>query len=233
MFERFFRTDDEKIKEAEQILALLKDSPELQERHRQRDEKRLAGIRQLLADRDNTKREEAESMPRFRKAVEEAHEKEKRAHEALQAATRERINAEYSRSGASGDFSLKLSKIEAEIRKAAPREIDDFIYEMLTADEKARLQLKVENMPGPKAWITGESKVRVINSNREAVEKKRAYIKAAKDEAEAMKLQAIPRDQVVARLAELKAGLPDNTHRFETVEVPLPNVDELRRAGRG
>jgi hypothetical protein len=227
-FDRFFKSDAEKLNEAEQIIALLQDSPELQERTRQRDEKRLAKIRQLLAEREEINRAQAETMPRLRAAVEEAEQKEKRAHEAVQAAVRERIDADLARLGASGDFSFRLSSVEAEIKKAAPREIDDFIFEMVGADEKARLELNVEHRPGPKARFTGEQKVRVVNSNHEAVEKTRVYIKAATAEAENMKLQAIPHDQLVARLAELKAGLPD-TRRFESVEIPLPDVSELRR----
>jgi hypothetical protein len=129
---------------AEQVLRLLKDSPALEEARRARDEKRLATIRERIVERDRIKREQAETMPRLQRAVEGAAQKERRLHDELQAAIRERVNAEHARVGASGDFSLRLSQVEAEIKKAAPREIDEFIYEMLKADEKARLELDVE-----------------------------------------------------------------------------------------
>jgi hypothetical protein len=167
-------------------------------------------------------------MPRLQAAVDEAQQKEKAAHDELRAASQERVNAEHARLGASCELSLKLSNVEAEIKKAAPREIDDFVWEMLKVDEKARLELDVEQRPGPKARITGHVKNRILYSNRAAVEKKRAYIKAATAEAEAMKLQAIPHDQIIARLEELKAGIPDG-YRFETITAPLSDVNELQR----
>jgi hypothetical protein len=98
---------------------------------------------------------------------------------------------------------------------------------MIKADEKARAELRVDQRPGAKAWITGEVKKQIVNSNHDAVDKKRAYIKAAIAEAEAMKLNAIPLDDILARLEELKAGMPDAL-RFEQVDVPLPDVATLR-----
>ncbi len=226
--DRFFRSDEDKVKEAGEILALLKDSPELQERTRQREEKRVSSIRQLLARRDEISRVHAETMPGLEAAQDEARENEKRAHEVLQAATQERVNAEHARLSASLDFSFNLSKLEAEIESAVPREIDEFIHEMLKADEAARLEYKSEHRPGPKARLTGQVTSSVINSNTQSVDAKRAYLKSAIAEAENMKLQAIPHDQIVARLEELKAGIP-KFDRFETVTLPLPDVRELQR----
>lgn len=230
-FERFFKTDDEKVREAEKIIGLLKDSPELQQRNRERDEMRVAGIRQHLADREELLQEQSQTMPRLRAAVAEAQDREKCAQEALQAASRERINAEYARLGASSDFSVRLANVESEIRKAAPPEIDDFIREMVGEDEKARHALDVQHKPGPKSWITGTHSISITHSNRAAVEKARAYIKAAIAEVEAMKLQAIAHDQAISRLGELRAGIPD-TGRFESLEIPLPDVSELRRVAQ-
>jgi hypothetical protein len=48
------------------------------------------------------------------------------------------------------------------------------------------------------------------------------------NEAADMKLKAIPHEEVIRRLEELKAGLP-NSGQFETVKVELPDVSELRR----
>jgi hypothetical protein len=81
-------------------------------------------------------------MPRLEAAVAEAREKERLAHQAVQAAAQEAINAEQARLGGSFDFSFRLSQLEAEIKKNSPQEIDEFIYEMRKADEKARLELK-------------------------------------------------------------------------------------------
>jgi hypothetical protein len=66
---RFFRSDDDKVKVAEQVLRLLKDSPALEEARRARDEKRLATIRERIVERDRIKREQAETMPRLQRAV--------------------------------------------------------------------------------------------------------------------------------------------------------------------
>jgi hypothetical protein len=48
-FDRFLKTDEAKLKEADEIMALLKNSPEVEQRRRDHDEKRLARIRELLA----------------------------------------------------------------------------------------------------------------------------------------------------------------------------------------
>jgi hypothetical protein len=47
-FDRFLKTDEAKLKEADEIMALLKNSPEVEQRRRDHDEKRLARIRELL-----------------------------------------------------------------------------------------------------------------------------------------------------------------------------------------
>jgi hypothetical protein len=226
-FDRFFKSDDEKIAEAESILSLMKDSPELQERARQRDEKRLTRIRQLLAERDEINRVHAETMPVLIATRDQAQAKEKRAAEALQAATRERVNAEHARAAASGDFSLKISQIESEIRKRAPREIDEFIYEMVKADEKARLEHRTEIKPGPVARIIGRITKNIVESNGQAIGARRQAIKAAITEAEAMKLQALALEDIAARLAELKAGIPQGMF-FEQVDAPFPDTAVLR-----
>jgi hypothetical protein len=86
-FDRFFKTDESKVKEAEKIVALLKDSPELEERRQERDKKRLARIRELLAEREQIERAYAEAIPELTANVTEAQERENRAQEALKAAT--------------------------------------------------------------------------------------------------------------------------------------------------
>jgi hypothetical protein len=227
-FDRFFKADEDKIKEAEQIIGLLKDSPELKERIRQRDEKRLANIRRLIAQRDGISQLRAATMPGLEAARDEALEKEKRAHGALQVATQERVNAEGARLSASLDFSFRVSTVEGEIKKAAPREIDEFVLEMIKADEAARLEYNIEQRPGPKSRIIGHVTSALFNSNKQAVDAKREYLKSAIAKAESMKLQAIPHDQIIARLKELKAGIP-KSYRFETIEIPLPDVRELQR----
>jgi hypothetical protein len=168
----FFRTDKEKAKEADKIMSLLKDSPALNEARRDRDKKRLSRVRALLAERDRIQRDHGATLQRLESAVIESQEKEKRAHEALQAATRNRVNAEAAKSNASLDLSFNRSKLEGEVRSLAPAEIGDFILEMLAVDEKARLELKVEQRSGPKGWLTGEVKHTIVNSNSEAVDKK-------------------------------------------------------------
>jgi hypothetical protein len=99
---------------------------------------------------------------------------------------------------------------------------------MLGSDEKVRGELRYDERLGKKTRITGEIKSKIVDSNLEAVEKKRAYIKAARAEAEEMKLKAIPHDEVIRRLEELKAGMMPDYHRSETTEVPLVDVRELR-----
>ncbi len=226
---RFFKSDEEKAAEAaDEIVSLLKDSPQLELLRRERDDRRLTRLRELLAQRDQINQDWAAAVPALEAAILEAQEKERLAHEALQAATRERAAAQHSRLCASLDYSFNVSKIDGEIKKTAPQEIDDFLYEMLTADEKARNEFKLGYRPGAKARITGEVKVTIIDSNSQAVEKKRAYIKAAIAEAEGMKFNVIPADQITARLEKLKKGLPD-FNRFETVEMPLADVKELRK----
>jgi hypothetical protein len=182
----------------------------------------------LLAQREDIDRERAETMPRLQSARDEEQRKEQKAHEDLQATTRERVNADQARLSASLDFSFKLSTVEAEIKKASPREIAEFIYEMLKADEVARLEYNIEQRPGRKSRIIGQVTSTVFNSNKKAVDAKRAYLKTAIAEAENMKLQAIPHNQIVARLQELKTGIPES-FRFETVDLPLPDTSELRR----
>jgi hypothetical protein len=224
---RFLKTDDEKTKEANDILSFLKDSPALTERAREREEKRLGRIREFLAQRDNISNERAETMRGLQVALSEAKSNEARAVEALGHAIRERLNAEQAQFGASFDYSHKLSQVEAELKKLAPAEIDEFIREMLKADDQARLQLDTEVRPGLASRLTGTVHTTIVNSNLDAVAIKRDYIKAAIHEAEGMKLQSMTQDEVVSRLTELKAKIPDS-HRFEMVSRPLPDVSGLR-----
>lgn len=226
-FDRFFRSDDAKEKEADEILSLLKNSPELKERQRQRDDKRVASVRELLAKREEIQREKESTMPALIAARAAAEEREKQAHEALQAATQERVNAEHARFSASLDFSAKLSKIEGELTKLAPREIDEFIWQMQKAEIEARSQVKVEHRPGPRSRFTGVVTSLIVESNRKDVDQKLAYIRAAIEEARAMKFQALPHEQIVSRLAELEAGIPKET-RGEVETLPFPDVRELR-----
>lgn len=225
-FDKFFKSDNDKLAEADRVLSLLSDSPAFRERQRELEEKRLETLRGLLAKREQTERQQAELLPGLNDAVAEAERKEKAAVEALQAARRQRIAAEQA-SRAAAEFTLKLSQIDGEIRKAAPREIDEFIREMLEADEKARLEVRTELRPGRKSFITGQATTRIVDSNLAAVNRKREYLRKAIAEAEAMKSQAVPLEEIAARLEKLKAGIPA-AHVFELVNVPLPNTQELR-----
>ena len=199
-FDRFFRSDEQKDEEANKIVSLLKDSPHLAELRRARDEKRLTRIRELLAQRERLNQDHAAVLRSLEAAVVQAQEKEKRAHEALEAATRERVTAEHARLCQSLDFDFNPGKLRDELEKLAPAEINDFVYEMGKADEEARRAAKFEQRPGPKTRATNEVKNVIFNSNRDAVDKKRASIKAAITEAESMKLQAIPYDQIMSAL---------------------------------
>jgi hypothetical protein len=228
-FDKFFRTAEQKDAEADEIVSLLKDSSHLAELRRARDEKRLNRIRELLAQREQFNREHGAKLPGLEAAVIEAQEKEKAAHAAVETASRERVNAEHARLCQSLDFDFNARKLRDELEKLAPAEINDFIYEMVKADEEARREAKFEQQLGPKARITGEVKNVIFKSNRDAVDKKRASIKAAITEAESMKLQAISYDQIIARLAELKAAVAGKCDWFEEADLPLPDVRELQR----
>ena len=227
-FNRFVKTDEENKTETERIISLLKDSPELEERARKRDLARLERLQELLARRAAVERDRDETMPRLRAAVEAAQDREKRAHEALQVATRARVTAEDTRLSASLDANAKLSNLEAAIRRLAPREIDDFIWEMRKALDEARRETRVEIRPGPKARFTGVISHEIISSNCKAVDQKCAYIQNAIADAEAMKRQPIAHEDITRRLDQLRIAIPKVTGSTET-ERFFPDVAELRQ----
>lgn len=223
-----FRSDDEKIAEADEIISLLKDSPTLDALQRERDERRLGEIRSLLAKREQLQKKTAATLPGLQAAVLEAQEVENRAHDAWLAASRERVNIEYERLTASLDSNFAIGEIERQIMSLAPHEIDDFLCEMMTRDEKARRDLKVEQRRGPEAVFTGNVQEMIFTSNTKAVASLRECIKRAVVEAQALKFAVIPFGEVISRLDAIKKGLPD-ADRFETVDLPFPDVQELRR----
>jgi hypothetical protein len=227
-FNRFFKSDEEKIAEAEEIISFLKDSPALEALRRERDDKRIAKQRELLSRLETLQREKATTMPQLEAAVVEAKEAEKLANDALLAAARKVSDAEHARLSKSLDLSFAIGVVEAEINRSAPTEIDAFISELTTADEKARGELKIEQRLGPKGRITGEHTEMIFESNKDSVTAARDYIRNGIAEAQSLKLQTHPLDEIVRRLTAIKDGIP-KFDRFQTTKVPLPDIRELRR----
>jgi hypothetical protein len=71
----------------------------------------------------------------------------------------------------------------------------------------------------------------IMTSNRNAVEHKRAFIKSAIAEAQSMKFSIMTFDPIVARLAELKAGICE-AQRVEDLEIPFPDAQDFRELRR-
>jgi hypothetical protein len=228
IFTRLLKTDEQK--EVEEIVSLLKGSPQLEALHREGEDRRIVVQRERLCRLESLERERATTLPQLEAAVVEATQAEEVAQQALRVASEKKSNAVHARLSASLDFSFRVGVLEGEINNNAPTEIDAFIWEMHKADEKARCELRVEQRPGPQSPILGTIKEMIDESNRTAVDAHREYIKSAIADAEKMKRQALSCGEIVHRLDELKKGLLKfKLDRLERVKLPFPDVSELRR----
>jgi hypothetical protein len=228
MFERLINTGPDHENQGPgiaEITSLLE--PELKDRRRQREDQRLTRCRELLAERERIEAERDESAARLCQVVAEAEREEQQAQAAVSAAKRKRATASIESVSVAAGFRFKLANIAHELESLAPPEIAEFIGEMLTLEEKARLALRFEERRTEPHWVTGKREL-ICNSNGEANLERIEAIRSAIAQAKTMKLSATPGDEIIKRLEALKTGLPDGD-RFEETRTTLPDVRSLQK----
>ena len=201
--------------------------PELRDRRQQREDQRLNRCRELLAEREQIEAARDEASAKLSQAVTEAGREEKEAQAALAAAKRKRATASAESLSVTGKFRFKLANVTRELGTLAPSEIAEFIGEMIDADQQTRLALRFDERRSEPHFISGKRE-QIISSNREAIMERIEAIRMAISEAKKMKISAIPREEIVKRLEELKIGLPDG-RRIEETRTTLPDVRDLQK----
>ena len=119
--------------------------------------------------------------------------------------------------------SVKFSGL---IREAAGAEPQPF-SEIWHLETETRNNLRCEVRDTEKNFANDQYSHR-YESNAKAVEQRVNAIRAARKEAEELKLEAIPEAEIIARLEKLKADLPA-ADEFDVTTIPVPDASEVRR----
>jgi len=130
IFEKFLRSDEEKEREIDEILGLLKDLNFLEERRRERDEDCLAKRRAAAAEVGGSQAELAARLPSLDDAILKADRRKQEAEKELTSAKAALVRAHHDRRVASFECDHVVSRSEAILRETAPAEIDAFIHEV-------------------------------------------------------------------------------------------------------
>lgn len=193
-------------RELYEIADLLSD--ELTERRAQRDQRRLAKLKELLAAEKMIIEQCAGTMPALETAAAIARADELRIESELQSARQRRICAELERMGASLEFTSRFDSIKAGIRKLAPPVINDFIHKMVDELQTTRLQIDTRERLGEANFLTGRRKVHFI-SNKKSVEDRLSAIRQVIVDAELMKTSTLSEGKIAERLEALPSSLPE------------------------
>jgi hypothetical protein len=231
MFERFLKTPKTIDEEAREIIHLWRNSPEMESKHRERDEIRQGKVRELLAQREQIERERDTLLPQLVSAVVSAKAEERRCREVLEAATRKRSDADLARLGLSLNFQSRHDEVTAAITKLAPTMIDEFIHEMHAEEDKARLKTKMEIRNTDPNWMTGKIK-EIFVTNVKAVTTRVEAIRRAIEAAQALKFEVIPESEIFARLEQLNESMSTADFREERTEGLVADVTGLKVGSR-
>jgi hypothetical protein len=129
------------------------------------------------------------------------------------------------RLGVSLDFQLRIESLEAEIRALAPAVIDDAIGELLKLSDETRLKADLREARSEPDWV-GNRKV-IFSGNITAIESRMSAIGNAIIAARALKLAALPVDEIVDQLGEIMRSLPAISETTEAFD--LGATSEWRR----
>jgi hypothetical protein len=110
------------------------------------------------------------------------------------------------------------------------RLLDEAYREFHKKWDELRLAVRTEERGGEKN-ILGEIKNKRFSTNFPAVEKGIAYLRGVMSEIQVMKSQPLTDEEIEARLAEMRKGIPSET--WEIVNIDLPKIIEPERPRYG
>jgi hypothetical protein len=200
--------------------------PHLQELNEQNDAERTKKQTQLLGEFKALIAARDQALPALEAAVLTAEVNKTAAAGANKVAERALNNAKRDQSAAVFDYGLKISQLEHEIRLQAPEVIDEFICELLAESDRTRLKVRESERRSTPNWRSGKRKI-VVTTNAPTVEKRVAAIREAIERANLLKLEALPIEEIVARLQALQESLPEISDT-EIIVDPV-DVSELYR----
>ena len=116
---------------------------------------------------------------------------------------------------------LRVSRLEARLRAGASHHLEEFCHDVRDQLEALRTrQVDVHESWGRKDLAT-ERRPHLIVSNLDSFGARGSALRAALAEAEALLLEAISDDEIVARLTALRDGIPEVQPLLHEVGDPL------------
>lgn len=133
--------------------------------------------------------------------------------EKAEAALREARVAMY---GASATFDGNVARIEATLRETSSESIGEFLSELIDLDAISRRPgvTRYHTTLGPRNLVS-DHREEITRSNIASIERRLASIRATREAAERLQLEAISTDEVAQRLRELRANIPAVSDELE------------------
>ena len=119
----------------------------------------------------------------------------------------------------SGSADLRIARLERRLREGASESLHTFIHDVVDQLAALRAQsVEIREIEGPPDFAGRRQ--RTVSSNAASFERRRVALVAAKAAAEAMLLEILPEDEIVARLTALRDQIPEVDPLV--IEMPVP-----------